>query len=327
MPEVKWIKITTGMFEDEKIDFIESLPEADSILIIWIKLLAQAGKCNSGGFIFLTENIPYTEEMLAHKFRKPLNVIKMALSTFRNLNMVESDQNGFIKVVNWDKHQNIDGLDKIREKNRLRQAKHRETKKLMLPNSNNDVTSNVTDNVTITGSNAIELDIDKELDIEEEVEVEGGTTSPTLTKENIKTILDSWNKLGLQQLKAINPNTNRHKMLKARLNEYSLEELLKTIDSIDNSGFLKGQNKSNWVITFDWFIKPNNFLKVLEGNYIDKISDLKPAQKPQAEGNKFKTKFHLSKSRGDKYTADELESLILNRQKHMRTNKPDTDGG
>ena len=60
MSEIKWIKITTGMFQDEKIDYIESLPEADAILIIWIKLLTLAGKCNSNGFIFLTENIPYT---------------------------------------------------------------------------------------------------------------------------------------------------------------------------------------------------------------------------------------------------------------------------
>ena len=61
------------MFEDEKIDFIESLPESDAILVIWIKLLTLAGKCNAGGFIFLTEKIPYTTEMLAHKFRRPIN--------------------------------------------------------------------------------------------------------------------------------------------------------------------------------------------------------------------------------------------------------------
>ncbi|TJX14987.1 hypothetical protein E9840_04595 [Tissierella creatinini] len=53
MAEVKWIKLTTSMFEDEKIDFILSLPEGDSILLIWIRLLTMAGKCNSNGFIFL----------------------------------------------------------------------------------------------------------------------------------------------------------------------------------------------------------------------------------------------------------------------------------
>ncbi|MCR8983176.1 phage replisome organizer N-terminal domain-containing protein [Brevibacillus laterosporus] len=71
MNEIKWIKITTTMFDDQKIDFLESLPEADAILVIWIKLLTLAGKCNAGGYIFLTESIPYTDEMLSHKFKGP----------------------------------------------------------------------------------------------------------------------------------------------------------------------------------------------------------------------------------------------------------------
>lgn len=111
MSEIKWIKITTGMFQDEKIDYIESLPEADAILIIWIKLLTLAGKCNSNGFIFLTENIPYTYEMLAHKFRRPINVVKLALQTFNNLEMIVLDGD-FIKIANWEKHQNIEGMEK-----------------------------------------------------------------------------------------------------------------------------------------------------------------------------------------------------------------------
>ncbi len=46
MAEVKWIKLSTSMFEDEKIRLIESMPEADTLLIIWIRLLAQAkNKC------------------------------------------------------------------------------------------------------------------------------------------------------------------------------------------------------------------------------------------------------------------------------------------
>lgn len=324
MAEVKWIKITTNMFEDEKIDFIESLPEADAILVIWVKLLAQAGKCNSNGFIFLTENIPYTEEMLAHKFRRSLNVVKLALTTFKNLEMIELDDTGHLKIANWEKHQNVEGLEKIREKNRIRQARYREKQNLLLE-------SNVTDNVTVTPSNVIEVDIDKELDIdidididiEGEVEEEETITSNTLNKENIETILNAWNKLDLQQLKAINSNTNRHKMLKARLKEYSLEEILKAIESIANSSFLKGQNNRNWVITFDWFIKPNNFLKVLEGNYVDKVSEVNSVKNVQTEEKKFKTKFHLENSRYSKYTAEELEKMVLANSQNRRQSSKD----
>jgi predicted phage replisome organizer/uncharacterized phage protein (TIGR02220 family) len=130
MSEIKWIKITTTMFEDDKIEFIESLPEADAILIIWIKLLTLAGKCNMNGYIFLTEKIPYTEEMLAHKFRRPLNTVKLALETFKKLGMIEEDH-GAIMISNWEKHQNVDVLEKIREDTRLRVQRYRERQKAL----------------------------------------------------------------------------------------------------------------------------------------------------------------------------------------------------
>ncbi len=103
------------MFEDEKIKLIESMPEADTLLIIWIKLLAQAGKTNANGYIFLNENIPYTEEMLATIFNRPLQTVRYALQTFKQFGMIEIDDNQFISILNWGKHQSLTGLDKIRE--------------------------------------------------------------------------------------------------------------------------------------------------------------------------------------------------------------------
>lgn len=157
MGEVKWIKITTNMFEDEKIDFIESLPESDAILVIWVKLLTLAGKTNVNGFIFLTEKIPYTDEMLAHKFRRPLNTVKLALGTLRELEMVEYNDEGFLKISNWEKHQNIEGLEKIREQNRIRQARYRAKQKGLTENNEGS-------NVIITLCNGTE----EELELEED---------------------------------------------------------------------------------------------------------------------------------------------------------------
>ena len=114
------------MFDDEKIDFIESLPDADTILVIWIKLLTLAGKCNSGGYILLTEKIAYTDQMLAHKFQRPINSVKLALETFVNLGMLEVTENGMF-ISNWEKHQNIDRMEEIREYNKLAKRKERES--------------------------------------------------------------------------------------------------------------------------------------------------------------------------------------------------------
>ena len=162
MGEVKWIKITTNMFEDEKIDFIESLPEADAILVIWVKLLTLAGKCNTNGFIFLTENIPHTDEMLSHKFRRPLNTVKLALQTLKRLKMIEFNDEGYLKITNWEKHQNIEGLERIREQTRKRVAKHRAKK--MLEEGKQDEC-----NVTVTLRNATEEEGDIDIDKDKEV--------------------------------------------------------------------------------------------------------------------------------------------------------------
>lgn len=126
MPEVKWIKIVTEFFDDEKISLIESMPDKDTILIIWIKLLTLAGKKNMNGYIFLTENIPYTDEMLSTIFKRPLNTIRLAFDIFKKFDMINYDEDGILQITNWEKHQNIEGMERIRELNRKRASNYRE---------------------------------------------------------------------------------------------------------------------------------------------------------------------------------------------------------
>jgi predicted phage replisome organizer len=160
LAEVKWIKLSTNMFEDEKIRLIESLPESDTILIIWVKLLAQAGKTNASGYIYLSERIPYTDEMLATIFNRPIGTVRLALKTFEQFGMIEINDDHFIAITNWEKHQNIDGLEKIREQNRLRKQREREKKKSLSHPDNS--------HGTVTQGHATEEDIDKELEREKD---------------------------------------------------------------------------------------------------------------------------------------------------------------
>ena len=147
MSDVKWIKISTGIFDDEKILLIESMPEADAIIVIWFKLLTLAGKQNNDGVFILNDKIPYTEEMLATIFRRPLQVVRLALNVFEQFGMIEI-VNNTITIPSWEKHQNIEGLEKIREQNRKRVAKYREKQKcLEAPEECN---------VTVTQRNAID---------------------------------------------------------------------------------------------------------------------------------------------------------------------------
>ncbi|AWK51020.1 phage replisome organizer [Clostridium beijerinckii] len=129
MADIKWIKLATGMPDDEKMKLIDAMPERDTVYYLWIRLLIQAAKTNADGEIFLSEDMPYTDKMLAVIFSRPLASIKLALKTLSRLGMIEITSDKVIRIVNWDKHQNIEGMERVREQNRKRAENHREKKK------------------------------------------------------------------------------------------------------------------------------------------------------------------------------------------------------
>ena len=128
MAQVKWVKITTDMFDNRKIKHLRKLPDGNNIVLIWVMLLTMAGRCNAGGLIFLTENIPYTTKMLADELDFEENTVKLAIGALEQLNMVQTD-NGYFTIAGWEEYQNIEGMDKIREQNRLRKAAQRQRAK------------------------------------------------------------------------------------------------------------------------------------------------------------------------------------------------------
>ena len=136
MADVKWIKIVTDIFDDEKILLIEAMPEADSIITIWFKLLCLAGKQNNSGVFILNDRIPYTDEMFATIFRRKIATVRLALTTFENLGMIEV-MNGVVTIPNWCKHQNLDAIESRREYMRQYMRGKRDEQKLIAAGKSN----------------------------------------------------------------------------------------------------------------------------------------------------------------------------------------------
>ena len=164
MADVKWIKITTEMFDDEKILLIESLPSADSIIVIWFKLLVLAGKQNNNGVFLMNNSIPYTDEMLAVIFRRDINVVRLALKAFVKYGMVEIVEN-VITIPKWNKHQSLDLYAKKKEYDRQYQEKRRKEQKLLIEQKNRTKSYDESYDVVIT-----DIDKDKEIDIDKDKE-------------------------------------------------------------------------------------------------------------------------------------------------------------
>ena len=172
MAEIKWIKISCDLFNDEAIRLIEQMPDGDAIIVIWLKLLITAGKINDNGFLYFRKEIPYTDEMLSTVFNRPLNTIRLALSTFERFGMIQIVTQQGIYITNWEKYQNLAGMEQIKEYNRMAKRRQREKQKAlkMLSDSQGQCQGQINDNHETDKDIDIEKELDKEINKEEKKE-------------------------------------------------------------------------------------------------------------------------------------------------------------
>jgi predicted phage replisome organizer len=266
MAEVKWIKITTDIFDDEKILLIESLPDADSIIVIWFKLLCLAGKTNNSGVFMMNDSIPYTDKMLATIFRRKESTVKLAISTFEKFGMVKIIDD-VITIPNWGKHQNLDQLENKREYMQGYMQDYRRKQKELACKANCKTNSKVygkTNGKTNSKTNVSALDKEEEKEGEKEGERE-------YNKGVQKKVADLYNEICISFPRLVVLSDARMKAINARLKKFTLDDFKTLFEKAEASDFLKGGNARNWSATFDWLIKDANMAKVLDGNYDNKF--------------------------------------------------------
>ena len=178
MADVKWIKIVTNIFDDEKIRYIETLPNGDETIVIWFKILCLAGKSNSSGLLMMTDRIAYTDQMLSSIFNRDIKSIQMALGVFESLDMIEMMDNR-IYLTNWEKHQSLEKLEVKKLYDREYQKSRREGK--LLNNRTTIVRQSYDRNTTIVRQEYDNraLDIDKELDKEIDIKTKDMGAKPS----------------------------------------------------------------------------------------------------------------------------------------------------
>lgn len=275
MADVKWIKIVTDIFDDEKMLLIESLPSADSLIVIWFKLLCLAGKNNNSGVFLLNDRIPYTDEMLSSIFRRDVNTVRLALKTFEDFGMIEVVE-GVITIPNWGKHQTLDRLEKKTEYMKKYMRDYRQKQKDRIEcktNSNSNSNSNVS-SADIDNKDKDNKDNKDKKDLDN-LSNTNVLDCPTQSDEKRKYIFEEetklWNELqkyGIAAIRGITPGSNRAKYLKARLAQYGIDSFREIVEAIKQSDFLQGKHSGRpWQVTFDWVILPSNYPKVIEGNY------------------------------------------------------------
>ena len=299
MADINWIKLRVDMFDDEKIKIIQSMPEGDAILVIWIRIIALAGKCNAKGLVLIEDEFPYSDEMLATIFNKPLATVRLALGTFEKFRMIERTEKG-IYISNFEKHQNTEGMEKIREQARIRKQREREKKRALLEAGNTPtlpetLPENVTDNVTShVTSRVTEREVTKQnknknkniynISSNEDIVETSEKTSEVPDRKSERLSYDEIMKdfhatcPDLPGIRALNDaRKTKIRSLVKELDKLKIfpgvepEKKLHVIfQAAQNSDFLSGRSGKWNGCSFDWLINKTNALKVLEGQYQNK---------------------------------------------------------
>jgi predicted phage replisome organizer len=125
---MEWVKIMCNILDNRKIKMIRIGPEGNTLFLLWLLMLTEAGKCNRGGYLMIADNLPYTEETLNILTGISLSTVRLGLLAFAELGMIDR-KDGAIYIKNWRKYQSEDKLEARREKEKLRQQRHRAKEK------------------------------------------------------------------------------------------------------------------------------------------------------------------------------------------------------
>ena len=246
------LKLKEDFFEEDTLAWLEEQTNGKEYCLFYLKLCLKSLKTNG----ILIRNvgqilIPYDVKKLGEITKTDIDTVTVAMELFKKIGLIQILDNGEIYITQ------LEQMVGSETKWAKYKKKERELKKL----DNVQLLSNI-------NPKNVHTEIEKEKDIEKDIEIEVSTTKVALIPKHLECIVIAWNNLNLSTIKSI--QNTRLKLLNARIKDYGIDGVLQAINNIKESSFLKGQNNKNWTITFDWLIKPSNFIKVLEGNYTDK---------------------------------------------------------
>jgi len=274
-----WIKLKSTFMTSDAVDFLMGQPDGANYVVLYQMLCLKT--INTGGKLerHIGEIIiPYDETKIQRDCKWfSIDTVRVALNLYKALGLIYADQDGVLCLTGHE--------DLVGSETDYAEKQRRARSKTGLPpgyNVSADVSSDVSENVSTEIEYRVR-DQSKSLEKDDLEPSDEGSCRP----EDRQSIITAWNGLGLSPITKIVPETTRYRQLNARIREYGLDKVLEAIAQIPKSAFLRGQNQKGWIISFDWLIKPNNFCKVLEGQYTDR--------KPMAAAGKEATVDRLSR--------------------------------
>ena len=250
-----WLKLPEGFFRQKEIKKLRQIAGGDTYTIIYLKMLLCSLK-NGGKLFFegVEDDFPAELALDIDESVENVTVTVNFLTSYGILVNCSSEEYELLTAADMTGSETA-GARRVRE--------HRERKALLCNGQA------LHSNTSVTGCNT-DIDVEtREKSIEKSSDG-AASGEATCRTSDVRRVIEAWNALGLQTIKKIAPGTDRDQWLRKRIRDYGIDAVLEAIGNVRSSSFLMGDNRSGWQITFDWFIRPNNFPKVLDGNYADR---------------------------------------------------------
>lgn len=249
-----WLKLKEDFFDEKQIKFLRSLPDGDKLVIVYLKM--QLKSLRTEGFIKYDQILPSGEEELAMILDEDTNVVKLTVGALLRMGAVEKLDDGSFYMIAM---QNLIGKEG-ESAERVRQFRKKQEQLAL--QCNNDVTKCNT-----------EIEIDTEKEIEQEIELEIKKDTKKKASTHYQKIIDIYNSYCVNLPKIQKLTDKRKAAINKLLKEFTVEQFQEICINANESGFLIGHNDRGWTADFDFIIRPDKAVKILEGQYNNKRAD------------------------------------------------------
>lgn len=266
-----WLKLPRNFFDKHYIKALrrkkhEDFPEVFGNMLVLFYVWMLAESIDHSGCLRYSESKPYDAETLSDVSDFPLHFVTLALPIFTELELVVTESDGTLFLPKSAKMIGSESASaqRVREHRERKKAEHDNSETIEKPDKTAECYNATQSNEVKPESNIENKSIEnKSIDIITD-------SKESVCRTEVQRVVDAWNSLGdigIKGVSKMSSTSKRYKSLVARIKEYGSDKVIEAIESIRDSDFLRGKNRNGWTITFDWFMLPNNFPKVLDGNY------------------------------------------------------------
>lgn len=281
-----YLQLPKDFFGSRRIKKLRRLQDGDSLVLLYLKI--QLSTLSSGGMIELSGLEDNPADEIALEISEDPEKVHRVLDFMLEFGLAENAGENkiflpYVEIMTTSHTKDAERMRKARKNKKDQEANAQRTADERTANGERTFDEQTFDRIKSIEYRAESIEqksIDKEVNVPT-------TSIPTVPesicslsddnecgtgivpRKDVRRVTEAWNALGLTPIKDIKPDTERGRMVKKRILDYGVDDVLNAIRNVGDSPFLMGK-AGKFRASFDWFIRPNNFIKVLEGNYADR---------------------------------------------------------